>query len=419
MKICHLSYADQAGGAARAAFRLHRALCDAGCESTMSVAVQGSDDWRVRGPATAMQKARALAKRGLDRLPIRLQRTTNPTLHSSGWCTALPERSKDQAEADVLNLHWICGGALSVEAIGRLRKPCVWTLHDMWAFSGAEHYGGDSDEARWRAGYSRANRDPQHGGFDVDRWVWRRKQRAWTRRMEVVAPTRWLAACAADSALLRDWPIAVIPNALQTATYRPLDRAMARGLLRLPQSSRIVLFGAADGARNPLKGWDLLEPALHIVGARVGGVVGVVFGQGEPRTLPQLGMPLHWTGHLHDDLTLALLYSAADVMVVPSRIDNLPQTGTEAQACGCPVVAFRVAGLPDVVEDRETGYLAEPFSVEDLANGIVWVLEDAERHARLSANARARAERLWAPEVVVPQYLEVYRRAIETQGAQR
>jgi len=118
-------------------------------------------------------------------------------------------------------------------------------------------------------------------------------------------------------------------------------------------------------------------------------------------------------GHLHDDTTLALLYSAADVTVVPSRQDNLPQSGTEAQTCGCPVVAFNVTGLPDVVEHGTTGYLAEVYSSEDLAKGIAWVLEDAERHAQLGAQARERAVLLWSPDVVVPQYLEVYQAAID------
>ena len=119
-------------------------------------------------------------------------------------------------------------------------------------------------------------------------------------------------------------------------------------------------------------------------------------------------------GHLHDDVTLALLYSAADVVVVPSRQENLPQSGTEAHACGCPVVAFDCTGLSDVVVDGETGYLARPYDIEDLANGIRWVLEDSVRHARLCVASRNRALRLWSPGVVVPQYIAVYEAAIES-----
>src|SRR5680860_414365 len=164
-------------------------------------------------------------------------------------------------------------------------------------------------------------------------------------------------------------------------------------------------------------GWDLLQPALTQVAGRVPNVHGVIFGQGEPQHPLQLGLPLHWMGHLHDDTTIALLYSAADVMVVPSRQEAFGQTASEAQACGCPVVAFNVTGLPDVVEHGTTGYLAEAYSSEDLAKGIAWVLEDAERRAQLGGQARERAVRLWSPEVVVPQYLEVYQAAIDAQAS--
>ena len=128
---------------------------------------------------------------------------------------------------------------------------------------------------------------------------------------------------------------------------------------------------------------------------------------------PQLGLPLHWLGHLSDDVTLSILYSAVDVTVVPSRQENLPQSGTEAQACGCPVVAFNTTGLKDIVEHEQTGYLAEAYKTEDLARGIMWVLEDKDRHSKLSVQARQRAVSLWSHEVVVPQYLEVYGRAID------
>ena len=211
---------------------------------------------------------------------------------------------------------------------------------------------------------------------------------------------------------MKGWPVDIIPNPLDTRQFQPWPKSLARNILNLPQSEPLILFGAMGGGRDPRKGWDLLQEALVNIAHKIPCVRGVIFGQSEPTDPPKLGLPLHWLGHLNDDATLALAYSAADVSVVPSRQDNLPQTGTEAQACGCPVVAFNCTGLPDVVEHGVTGYLACPYDPEDLAEGIRWVLEDPERHARLSAAARERAVRLWSPEVVVPQYLQVYEKAI-------
>jgi glycosyltransferase involved in cell wall biosynthesis len=138
----------------------------------------------------------------------------------------------------------------------------------------------------------------------------------------------------------------------------------------------------------------------------------VVFGQLAPQAPPQLGFPVHYTGHLHDDLSLRALYSAADAMVIPSRQDNLPNTGLEAHACGTPVVAFNTGGLSDIVDDRVTGALAEPFEPASLAAVIRWVLEDPLRRRALGAAARERAERLWAPARMAGLYAEVYEEAI-------
>lgn len=408
-----LSHSDFSGGAARAAYRLHRALLTANIESYLQVGIKLSDDWRVLGPSGKLQKIIYQFGPTIDRLTAKLQQTTNPILHSAAWLGGLRANKINNSMADVINLHWICGGFMSVEEIGRITKPIVWTLHDSWAFCGAEHHPPGVETARWRQGYTKSNRDPRHSGLDIDRWVWLRKQKAWKRPFCIITPSNWLAGCARDSALLHDWPITVVPNPLDTEIYRPLDKSIARKILRLPPDVKLVLFGAVGGTKMPTKGWDLLQVALARMASRVPNVHGVIFGQSEPKHVPALGLPLHWMGHLHDDATLALLYSAVDVMVVPSRQENLPQSGTEAQACGCPVAAFNASGLPDVVVHGGTGYLAKAYSTDDLAKGIEWIIADDERHSLLSAKARERAVSLWSLGVVLPQYLEVYRRAIE------
>lgn len=411
MKISHFS-SDVIGGAARAAYRLHQALvAEPKIESEMIVRLKENDDWRITGPESKFAKAAARLQPTLDGLPTLLQHTASPIFRSAAWLGRVNARTINQLDADVINLHWICAGFLSIEAIGRITKPVVWTLHDMWAFCGAEHLTADVPNARWRLGYEKTNRDPLHDGFDIDRWVWRRKQAAWKSPLHIVTPSRWLADCARSSVLMREWDVTVIPNTLDVDKYKPIPKQLARKILCLPLDAKLVLFGAFRGTQSPHKGWDLLHPALSSIAARLPNVHGVIFGQGEPKNPPSLGMPLHWMGHLHDDATLALLYSAADVMVVPSRQESFCQTGSEAHACGCPVVAFNATGLRDVVEHGQTGYLAEPYSSNDLAKGIEWVLADGERYARLSAQARERAVQLWSLHVVALQYLEVYRRA--------
>lgn len=410
MKVQIISQSDIGGGAARAAYRLHRSLLDQDIDSGMKVRLKKSDDWTVRGPCGGFERAGAMLRPVLGGLVCRMQKNDNVNLHSGNWLPSRWAREINASGADVVNLHWVGMEALSIEDIGRIRKPMVWTLHDMWPFCGMEHYTIDGPDARWRSGYGKSNRSALSRGPDLDRLSWLRKVKSWKKPMHIVAPSRWLADCARDSAIFRHWPISVIPNALDTETYRPLDRALCRSALGLPPDRKIILFGAMGGGRDPRKGYDLLTGALGMLAGSMNpsDMMCVVFGQGEPKNPPQLPFPIRWMGHVQDDVALALLYNSADVTVVPSRQENLPQTATESLACGTPVVAFNVTGLPDAVAHQVTGYLAEPFSIEDMAKGIQWVLADSARYENLSVAARQRALQLWSPGAVVPQYVSVY-----------
>lgn len=371
------------------------------------------DQPTIHGPI-GKRKALPLVRSALGDLLPPLQRTSNPVLHSPSWLPCRLDWELNASDADLLHLHWVQGEMLSIEAIGLLRKPLVWTLHDCWAFCGSEHYPAGPDDCRYRQGYLPSNRPPGHRGLDLDRWCWQRKRRHWRRPFQIVCPSHWLASCVQRSALLAHWPVQVIPYPLPTSVYQPWPQALARQLFGLPVEGPLLLFGAIGGSRDPRKGWDLLEAALRQLAQSHPQLQAVVFGQSQPADAPRLGMPVHYMGSLQDDQSLALLYSAADVMVVPSRMDNLPQTATEAQSCGVPVVGFNTSGLPDAVEHQRTGYLANAFDPADLAAGIGWVLEDSERRKFLGRQARMRAEELWNPHRIALIYTALYERVLTT-----
>ena len=209
----------------------------------------------------------------------------------------------------------------------------------------------------------------------------------------------------------------MIPNPLPTDIFKPWPKRLAREMFGLPADTPLVLFGATKGCHYPIKGWSLLEPALRSLADEIPGLHAVVFGQSAPPSPLQLGVPIRFVGRLHDDQSLAILYSAADVMVVPSRMEAFGQTASEAQSCGTPVVAFNATGLMDVVEHKVSGYLAEPFSSRDLANGITWILSDTQRYERVSSEARQRAIRLWREDVVVNQYHGLYQEVLRQQSS--
>jgi glycosyltransferase involved in cell wall biosynthesis len=411
MRVLQLSTYDGGQGAARAAFRLHRALRDAGVDSAMRVAAASTGDAWVEAPRSKPRQALALLRSTASWWLQKPQRSANPITHSLAALPSCLHRELNRRQADLLHLHWLQDEFLSVEAIGRLRGPVFWTLHDTWPFCGSEHYPAAPSDRRFSAGYLRGNRPAGDRGLDLDRWVWRRKRGAWAQllpRLQLIAPSRWMAEQAAASVLFAGVPCAVIPNALPPV-FRPIEKARARELLGWPQQQRLILFGAMDGSADPRKGWDLLEAALHRLVADAEGLplAAVVLGQAPPRQPPSMPLPLRFAGRLHDDLSLALAYAAADVVVVPSRLDNLPQSATEALACGTPVVAFRQGGLEDLVEHRVSGWLAQPFNPHHLALGIAWCLNTpglAPSPARLSG---------WRPAAVAEAHTALYGSVLE------
>ena len=410
-KIRHLSYSDAGGGAARAAFRIHQSLCAAGLDSRMWVTKSIGEDPTVDGPASKFIKALDLVRIQSSLSLVKTLKTGNPIIHSPAIFPSRWVRRINTSDADVFNLHWVQSEMLSISDISRLRKPLVWTLHDMWAFCGAEHVTSDY---RWRDGYLRANRPAHESGFDLNRYTWQRKQKYWRRPVHIVCPSEWLAHCVRTSALMHTWPVSVIPNPINIDRWKPVDRCLARDLFGLPQNCPLLLFGAMGGGKDPNKGFDLLLAALAYLrnDPTVQNLHLVVFGQHAPQSPLQLGFPVHYTGHLHDDLSLRVLYSAADVMLVPSRHEAFGQTASEAHACGTPVVAFSTSGLRDVVEDRITGALAHPFKPKSFAEAIRWVLEDEQRRQALGVAARDRAVRLWNPGRVAGLYTELYMNAM-------
>jgi glycosyltransferase involved in cell wall biosynthesis len=212
---------------------------------------------------------------------------------------------------------------------------------------------------------------------------------------------------------MKSWPVHVVPNVLDVDVFRPLPGKHARNALHLPHEKRIILCGAAAGHADKRKGFDLLIEALGRLDNTRGEYVGVIFGQSEPDKVPRVGIPLHWVGYVEDDSILASLYSSADVMVVPSRQEAFGQTASEAQACGTPVVAFDATGLKDVVAHRQTGYLAEAFSTDDLAHGMSWVLENEPRRTAIGRAARQRAVECWHSSVIVAQYQAICQKTLE------
>jgi len=414
MKPLILNTFDTKGGAARAAHRLHKGLQHIGVDSQMLVQAKFGDDYTVIGPQSILGKGLGFVRPYLDTIPARFHPKWNKILFSTAFLPDNVSSKVVKLDADVINLHWIAGGFLRVETLKRFNKPLIWTLHDMWPFTGGCHY--DQECGRYRESCGRCPMLNSSKNWDLSRWIWRRKQKAWKNlNFTVVAPSRWLGDCAKASSLFCDLRVEIIPNGLDSSRFKPFNKRIARELLFLPQDKKLILFGAIDGTSDKRKGFQFLQPAMQALANNEweNEIELIVFGSSKPPNPPELGMKTHYMGHLPGDLSLGLLYAAADVMVVPSIQEAFGQTASEAMACGTPVVAFGATGLLDVVEHKCTGYLAQPFDAEDLANGIAWVIEDEARWQALSHQARQKVEDEFAIESVAQRYAELYKEILE------
>lgn len=405
ISVLHLCESDIDNGGARAAYRLHQGLRSLGYLSQMLVRAKFGTD-----PAVIREQS-LLTKLSppLSGLPMRLYPRRTGGIFSSQWVPDVLAQRVKQANPDVVHIHAICNGYLQIETLRKFQKPLVWTLHDMWPFTGGCHYNQDCDRYQDSCGAC-----PQLGSDrqqDLSHWIWKRKVKAWKGlNLTLVATTSWMAACARSSSLFKDLRIETIPLGLDTDKYKPHNYHFAREALNLPQDKHLVLFGAIGGTSDRRKGFHLLQPALHRLSESgwKDQIELVIFGASQPEQTIELGFKTHYVGRLNDDLSLALVYSAADVMVVPSVQEAFGQTASEAQSCGTPVVAFNATGLKDVVDHQQTGYLATPFEAEDLAKGIVWVMEDQERHQRLRSQTREHSLKKFVSEIQAQRYISLY-----------
>ena len=408
MKILHINTNDISGGAAKAAYRLHRGLLESGVDSKYLVANKLSDDVTVFGPRNKLEKAMAKLRPCLDSLPFLRYSKRTDTPFSPAWIHTNTIQRANNSCSDLIHLHWIAGGFVRIESLAKAKYPLIWTLHDMWALTGGCHYNNGCELFRQSCGNCpQLNMGSRN---DLSRSVLRRKQNIWSKfDITIATPSNWLAGCVKKSSLFSSCRIEVIHNGLDLNLFKPIDKTAARKIWDLPINKKLILFGALNAAKDHRKGFDLLYEGLKQLSIQwLDRAELIVFGASEPENPPVFDLPVHYLGHLYDDVSLATLYSAVDVMVVPSRQEAFGQTASESMACGTPVVAFGVTGLLDVVDHQVNGYHARPYDTSDLAVGIDWILADEERYKKLCFEAREKAVACFDVKKTAKRYLKLY-----------
>jgi len=366
-----------------------------------------------------LDKKRAFARFAFERLYFRLFEKSKEVRFAFSPANTGIDISQHPLvqEADILHLHWVNFGFLSIESLGKLfslGKPIVWTLHDMWAFTGGCHHSGDCENYQGHCGnclpYLR-NPSPD----DLSAKVWQRKHVIFgditkLPPIQIIGCSEWLANRARKSSLFKNLSIDAIPNPLDVHVFKPTAKAEARAKLNLPVDKKLILFAAAK-VTVIWKGFDYFQEALRILKEQISKpeeIELVILGESDAELNKMLPFKTHALGRISDVEKIALIYSAADVFTIPSIQENLPNTIMEAMACGTPAVGFEVGGIPEMIAHQETGFLATYKSAENFAEGIKWVLFEGDG-AVLGENARRKVLENYSQEVVKGRYLGVYR----------
>lgn len=421
MRVLHLSTSDVGGGAARAAYRLHTGLLRLGADSRMLVLRKQCGDPTVvklnwaNDLVTRYRRSRRAKAIERDFAPCKNSLPAGFEAFSDDRSEAGYDLVRQLPPCDIINLHWVAGLIDHEIFFANLPAdvPLVWRLADMGALTGGCHYDNGCGKFTARCGACPvigSSRDE-----DLSRSIWLRKQAALAKlpsqRMHLVGTSWWITAEAKRSSLLGRFASTIIPNGLDVSDFAPRDRDFARDTLGVPRGSKVVLF-IADSASNKRKGFDYLAKALQKLGDRpdlfllsVGGVK------------PEVGkLPLLHLGRINHDRMLSIVYSAADVFVIPSLQESFGQTVTESLACGTPVVGFNTGGIPDMVRPGITGYLAGVADADDLAAAIVRVIDNPGAWVQMSGNCRQIAVREYSLETQAKAYMDFYQTLLRSSG---
>lgn len=417
MKVVHINKSDAGGGAAVAALRIHRALLRSGVDSHFLVQDQrrSEKNEHVVGEGS-LYRLRNFANFVRERLTI-LPSEREAAIR---YNFSIANTGRDVAqmpvvqEADIIHLHWINQGFLSLDSLQSLfalGKPIVWTLHDMWPFTGGCHYAGNCLEFNERCGFCTFLNNNKREDFSAEVYL-RKKEIYAGSNLTIVTCSRWLNSLAKSSSLFRGVKSYTIPNPIDTDFYRPLDKMECRRELGFPEDKKLILFGAAN-ANDARKGLRYLEEALLIIKDNfpqmANNIELVVFGKVR-KNLDMLGYKCHALQYISSPEKLVKIYNSADAYVLPSLQDNLPNTIVESLCCATPVVGFRIGGIPEMIVHQKNGFLAEVKNSLSLANGIYSMLFFGSPTQR--QDTRDSAAGKFAERIVAQQYIKVYEDAM-------
>lgn len=417
MRVLIVNTSEKTGGAAVASNRLMVALNNNGVKAKMLVRDKVSDDITVvELPNKAMQQWKFLWERFKIFVNLRFRRKhlfEVDTASCGTDITSLPEFK----EADVIHLEWINQGMLSLADINKILNsgvPVVWTMHDLWPASSICHYAKGC--LNFKSGCHNCRLLPGNGSDnDLSARVWQKKNRVYGKSsIQFVTCSRWLETQAKESALLRNQLVVSIPNPIDTLIFKVKDKQAAREHFALPKDMRIILF-VSQRVTDERKGMSYFVEAIKKMVSENPNLAEntaiAILGGHSDDIVEDLPMKSYSLGYIGNEKEIVNVYNSADMFVLSSVEDNLPNTIMEAMACGVPCVGFNVGGIPEMIDHKKNGYVANYKDAADLAEGMRWVLDGADIK-ELSRQAVAKVASHYSQRAVALRYIDIYNEAM-------
>ena len=413
MRVLLVNTSERIGGAAIAANRLMEALKNNGIKAKMLVRDKQTNQITVVALDPSIRhQVQFVRERAVIWMANKFKKNNLFQVDIANTGTDITELPEFK-QADVIHLHWINQGFLSLKDIEKIiasGKPVVWTLHDMWPFTGICHYASECDKYKTEC----RNCPLIYGGGsknDLSHRTYLKKKKIYSgSHLHFVACSHWLEDLAKQSSLIAGHSIQSIPNAINNNLFKPRDKKEARQKCNLPQDKKLLLFGSLK-VTDERKGAKYLIEACQIIkqnNPELADNLGVVMmGNKASEMQSLLPFPVYNMDYVSDEHTLVNVYNAVDLYVTPSLQDNLPNTIVEAMSCGTPCVGFNVGGIPQMIDHLHNGYVAEYKNASDFANGICWCLGDDE-HNGLSEMAYRKAAASYSESNVAMQYINLY-----------
>jgi glycosyltransferase involved in cell wall biosynthesis len=404
LKVLHFSSLDAQTGAGVAAARIHAGLLARGVHSRFCVVYPSAmlPESFTPEPSFFGRIWRSVGKRLDDRLLLPYLREYDYVLSTGLFGIDIAAVIRDE-KPDIIHLHWIAGNSFRLSSLAGMNTPIVWRLSDQWPFCGLQHLEPDANA--YTAPLPRGPALPLLWS-DLSEYVRCNKARIYRRiaNLTLACPSRWIMAEARRSVLMGGIPAELVPTSCDTELFAPLDRDVSRAALGLAQDADIVLIGATSLSTR-WKGGDLFQQALALLGARTRSLHVVTFGN-DVSDIFTADQVIHM-GQVQDRRKMAMLYNAADVFVAPSRMENLANTVLESLACGTPVAAFAIGGMPDMIDHHVNGALADPYDTGKLAEAISWALDHRD-DAGVRAAARLKITTKFSLEQEISHYITLY-----------